>query len=118
MTAAVAGELVSRQRDIQGDSVVDKDEDRLIGYKIGDKLYAPEDVTLIYKTQPYGVRHEIAWRIWCWEQGYNTEADRAIVHNWIRESDDLLNPMDRTTRQQLLEIADEVIRLARGKPES
>ena len=51
-------------------------------------------------------RTHLAWLMWCFEQGYRTPEDRAIMENWFGEHQD--NATDETTRQSLLVMADEV----------
>jgi hypothetical protein len=60
-------------------------------------------------------RYEIAWRIWCWRQGYGDPEDRAILTNWLREDESKLHPHDIEDRDDVLSIADEVIALAKGE---
>jgi hypothetical protein len=55
-------------------------------------------------------RYEIAWRIWCWQEGYTNPIDREGMENWMRG--DVQHPDDIRDRDALLEIADEVIALA------
>lgn len=58
-------------------------------------------------------RYDIAWRIWCWQQGYNNIADRAILRNWMRDNESSMHPNDIRDRDTLLPIADEVIEMAK-----
>jgi hypothetical protein len=59
-------------------------------------------------------RYEIAWRIWCWQQGYGKAEDRAIMDNWMRNDDERLTEKDMKDRDDCLSIADEVISLAKS----
>ena len=58
-------------------------------------------------------RYEIAWRIWCWQQGYGKAEDREHLVNHMREPDDRLTIHDIQERDELLQIADVVIALAK-----
>ena len=58
-------------------------------------------------------RYEIAWRIWCWQQGYGKAEDREGLSNWMRDPDDHIHETDLRDREDLLQIADEVIALAK-----
>lgn len=58
-------------------------------------------------------RFEIAWRIWCWQEGYIKEEDREGLKNWLRDMDHLLTENDVRTKKELLEIADGVIEAAK-----
>jgi hypothetical protein len=58
-------------------------------------------------------RYDIAWRIWCWQQGYNHPDDRAILNNWMRNDESSMHPNDIRDRDALLPIADEVIDMAK-----
>ena len=49
----------------------------------------------------------LAWMMWCWNEGYRTPEDRAIVTNWFGEPQ--ANPTDEATRQHLLTMAREVL---------
>lgn len=60
-------------------------------------------------------RYEIAWRIWCWQEGYVEKEDREILKNWMRDDDSLLTQNDIASKKALLAIADEVIELAKKK---
>ena len=56
-------------------------------------------------------REHLAWLMWCFYQGYRTRADRAVVVNWLLETDDQLSPNDIAERDSLLEMADEILDL-------
>lgn len=58
-------------------------------------------------------RYDIAWRIWCWQEGYNNPDDRAILRNWMRDDENSMHPNDIRDRDALLPIADEVIETAK-----
>lgn len=58
-------------------------------------------------------RYEIAWRIWCWQEGYGKAEDREGLVNHMGEPDDQLTENDIKDRDELLLIADEVIALAK-----
>ena len=58
-------------------------------------------------------RYEIAWRIYCWQEGYRKAEDREHLVNWMREPNELLTENDLSTRNALLEIADGVIEMAK-----
>lgn len=58
-------------------------------------------------------RYDIAWRIWCWREGYNHPDDRAILTNWMRNDESIMHPNDIRDRDALLPIADEVIDMAK-----
>lgn len=49
----------------------------------------------------------LAWMMWCWDEGYRTVEDRALLDNWFGEHQD--NAEDERTRQQLLAMAREVL---------
>ena len=57
-------------------------------------------------------RYEIAWIIWCYQQGYKTAEDRAILHNWLRDDDSVLTKIDIKQRDDCLSMADLFIILA------
>jgi len=59
-------------------------------------------------------RYDIAWRIWCYTQGYALPESRDVLNNWMRDPDDGLTPHDIRSRDSLLAIADDVIEVARG----
>lgn len=52
-------------------------------------------------------RVHLAWLMWCYQEGYKTAEDRAIMENWMGEHQD--NAEDEATRQILLTMADEVL---------
>lgn len=52
-------------------------------------------------------RVHLAWLMWCYQEGYRTVEDRAIMENWMGEHQD--NAEDEATRQILLTMADEVL---------
>lgn len=58
-------------------------------------------------------RYEIAWRIWCWQQGYGKAEDRVGLRNWMREDDSQLHPNDIKDKAALLPVADMAIELAK-----
>lgn len=58
-------------------------------------------------------RFEIAWRIWCWQEGYIKEEDREGLKNWLRNMDHLLTENDLQAKRALLEIADGAIEAAK-----
>lgn len=57
-------------------------------------------------------RHHLAWLFWCWNEGYRTVEDRALMENWMVEHQD--NAEDEATRQQMLSMADELLAYLRG----
>lgn len=54
-------------------------------------------------------RYEIAWRIWCWQQGYGKAEDREGLSNWMREDSSRLTEKDIQDREDCLSIADEIM---------
>lgn len=64
-------------------------------------------------TPSAGARANVAWLLWCLQQGYAKPEDRAILHNWIGDPGNL-TPGDAETRLDLLAMADEVIAAARA----
>lgn len=54
-------------------------------------------------------RYEIAWLIWCWQQGYGKAEDRELLSNWMREDSGQLTGKDIADREACLSIADEVM---------
>ena len=52
-------------------------------------------------------RVQLAWLMWCFQEGYRTAEDRAIMDNWFGEHQD--NEEDEATRQSLLSMADEIL---------
>lgn len=58
-------------------------------------------------------RYDIAWRIWCWQEGYNHPDERALLRNWMRDDENGMHPNDIRDRDALLPIADEVIEMAK-----
>ena len=60
-------------------------------------------------------RYEIAWRIWCWQQGYIKEVDRVGLTNWMRDDESQMHPDDIKDRDALLPIADMAIALANAE---
>jgi len=52
-------------------------------------------------------RVHLAWLMWCYQEGYTKAEDRAIMDNWMGEHQD--NATDEQMRQDLLEMADEVL---------
>ena len=63
-------------------------------------------------------RFEIAWRIWCWKQGYVKAEDRVGLTNWMRDDQSVLHPNDITDRETLLEIADMAIEVAKEETDT
>lgn len=49
----------------------------------------------------------LAWLMWCFQEGYTKVEDREFMENWFGEHQD--NAEDEQTRQDLLEMADEVL---------
>jgi hypothetical protein len=49
----------------------------------------------------------LAWLMWCFQEGYKTAEDRAVMENWMGEHQD--NAEDESTRQALLEMATEIL---------
>lgn len=58
---------------------------------------------------PEQARYHLAWLMWCYSEGYVNAVDRALMDNWFGEHQD--NDEDESTRQSLLAMADEVLRL-------
>lgn len=54
-------------------------------------------------------REHLAWLMYCYAEGYTAPADRAVLTNWMSESDESLLPEDRRTKHSLLAMADEVL---------
>lgn len=54
-------------------------------------------------------RQQVAWLMWCLNQGYTAAEDRAILTNWLEEDPASLHPDDVALRPRLLAMADEVI---------
>jgi len=54
-------------------------------------------------------RYRLAWLMWCFDQGYRTPEDRALMTNWMLEPDDQQHPDDLVEKEQLLRMADEVL---------
>jgi hypothetical protein len=52
-------------------------------------------------------RPQLAWLMWCFNEGYVTVEDRAFMENWMGEHQD--NAEDEATRQRFLAMADEVL---------
>ncbi len=52
-------------------------------------------------------RVHLAWLMWCWNEGYRTIEDRALMENWFGEHQD--NAEDEATRQHMLTMAGEVL---------
>jgi hypothetical protein len=52
-------------------------------------------------------RVHLAWLMWCFQEGYTKAEDREVMENWFGEHQD--NATDEQTRQDLLEMADEVL---------
>jgi hypothetical protein len=55
-------------------------------------------------------RYELAWRIWCWEQGYGKAEDREGLTNWMRNDQSVLHPKDIEDRDALLLVADDLLK--------
>ena len=56
-------------------------------------------------------RHDVAWLIYCWQQGYKKPEDREGLGNWMRDPDSHLTDRDIADRDACLEIADSVIQV-------
>lgn len=60
------------------------------------------------------LRENVAWLMYCLDQGYVNAADREILDNWLLEDVTQLHPDDAARRPHLLAMADEVIAAVRG----
>lgn len=58
-------------------------------------------------------RKQVAWLLWCLDQGYENPADRAILHNWLDDDPATLHPDDAKLRPHLLGMADAIIAAVR-----
>jgi len=56
------------------------------------------------------LRTRIAWLMWCANEGYLTDADRALVSNIFTADPTTLHPDDAFSLPRWLEMADAVIR--------
>lgn len=59
------------------------------------------------------LRYQVAWLMWCLDQGYTTAVDRENIPNWLLEDPASLHPDDIVARPHLLAMADEVIAAVR-----
>lgn len=59
------------------------------------------------------LREDVAWLLWCLNQGYVNAADREILDNWLLEDPAQLHPDDAALRPHLLAMADQVIAAVR-----
>lgn len=57
------------------------------------------------------LRCKVAWLMWCLDEGYVKEEDRAILSNWLLDDPATLTEHDRELRPALLAMADQVIAL-------
>lgn len=56
------------------------------------------------------LRATVGWLLWCADEGYLTDEDRAVGSgNWFNHSDEMLSEHDRRNRSGFLEMADAVI---------
>jgi hypothetical protein len=55
----------------------------------------------------------LAWLMWCFQEGYKTAEDRAVMENWMGEHQD--NAEDEATRQALREMATEILTVWRSE---
>jgi len=62
---------------------------------------------------PDELRADVAWLMYCLDQGYANRADRDILTNWLLEDPATLHPDDQALRPHLLAMADEVIAAVR-----
>ena len=60
-------------------------------------------------------RFHLAYLMWCFQEGYVTPFDRAIVPNWLLEDITTLHPDDVVLRENLLVAADEVLAALNSK---
>lgn len=68
-------------------------------------------------TAPHSAeRDHLAWMIYCWNEGYRTPEDRAILKNWISDPDDQLHPDDIATRDALRVMADGILETLDWQP--
>lgn len=67
-------------------------------------------------TEHERIRIQVAWLMWCLNQGYQNAQDRAILMNWFLEDLETLRPEDVVIRAHLLAMADQVIALVRSAP--
>lgn len=54
-------------------------------------------------------RYHLAWLMWCYKQGYVRAEDRAVMTNWLKHPESVLNPLDIEERDALLAMATEVL---------
>lgn len=58
-------------------------------------------------------RHQLAWLIYCYEQGYGDPADRVGLTNWMAADPATLHPDDVKRQRDLLGMAAEILALIR-----
>lgn len=56
-------------------------------------------------------REQLAWLMWCYQQGAGNPIDRACLTNWMGDPDDQLTETDIKQRDALLGMADEILAL-------
>lgn len=60
------------------------------------------------------MRETVAWLLWCANQGYIKDEDRAVLTNWFLDDHRTLNIDDYESQAGWLSMADEVIAAIRG----
>jgi hypothetical protein len=56
-------------------------------------------------------REQLAWLMWCYQQGYTRQDDRASHSNWMADDPSTLTDHDIKERDHLLAMADEILTL-------
>lgn len=63
----------------------------------------------------FTAREQLAWLMYCYQQGYADPADRAVLSNWMRDDPATLTEDDLRLQRELLAMADEVLALLPGQ---
>jgi hypothetical protein len=61
--------------------------------------------------QGFTQREQLAWLMYCYQQGYTDPADRAVLTNWLGDDPATLHPDDVPLQRNLLGMADEILAL-------
>jgi hypothetical protein len=72
-------------------------------------LVKPGPLAAVRARDGFTARERLAWLMYCYQQGYTSPEDRAILTNWMRDDPDQLTEDDITLREGLLGMADEIL---------